>query len=432
MEEFVTKDATVLFDAFHAVSKIKPQHFEHCIIIWEDHEGNLHTQFAYYDEKDRRFRDGRGGSQDEKVVRYWIPVEQGKSKLWPGDGYSQISTAEQLVISKAGAGREKMRLSYDTFYDLQKVIPQGYAQCILVRRRSDDKRVSFGIYEGSERGFYDVMWGHCGTTYFDYWTDIELCGKLAELTAEGEKVLLEPLELKEDKGYYILIDEDEEDEEEDFEIDDVITDGIRVLFEGFHAVPEVKPQDGERCIVFWEGPGGYLHYGFSYSYNEKEHCFDENSDYYLDEKDVQYWIPLEQGKAEIWTGDGYSQIRIDEQLIKSKAWTGRKKLRLSYDFFYNLHRVRPLESTRCILVRARSDGTERVSFGTYEGRERGFCDAEGGHWDVTYFDYWADIEQCGKMVELTAEGETVLCKAEGLVENELDNHDGLNEDDWDE
>ena len=51
---------------------------------------------------------------------------------------------------------------------------------------------------------------------------------------------------------------------------------------------------------------------------------------------------------------------------------------------------------------------------------------------MTCFDYWTDIDKCGELVKLSAEGETVLLEAEGLVEYELDNHDGLTEYDWDE
>jgi hypothetical protein len=58
-----------------------------------------------------RFSNGWGGFLDEKDVRYWIPVEQGKAEIWSGDSYSKIRIDEQLVKSKAGAGREKMRLS---------------------------------------------------------------------------------------------------------------------------------------------------------------------------------------------------------------------------------------------------------------------------------------------------------------------------------
>lgn len=406
MTYFVMKDATVLFDAFHAVSEIKPRHSEHCIIIWESHDGKFNPMFAYYDERDRRFRSGRGGSLDEKVVRYWIPVEQGKSEVWSGDGYRQISSDEQPVISKAGAGKEKIRLSYDTFYDLHTVRPPEYVQCILMVRRSDGtERVTFGIYEGRERGFYDVMGGHWDVSYFDYWTNIQLCGKLVELTAEGEKVLHEPWELEEDEQYTFI------DKDEEIDMNEVVTDDISVLFEGFHAAQEVKPQDGEHCTIIWEGPGGYLHTAYNY-YDEKEHCFRDGSGGYLDEKKVQYWIPVEQVKSKLWTEDGYRKIRTDEPLVKSKAGSGRKKLKLSYDLFYDLRMVRPRKFTRCILVRVRSDGTERVLFGTYEGSERGFYDVMGGHWDVTYFDYWTDIDRCGELVKLSAEGETVLHEAE--------------------
>ncbi len=60
-----------------------------------------------------------------------------------------------------------------------------------------------GIYEGRERGLYDVMGGHGDLSDNDYWTDIEQCGELVELTPEGEKVLIEgrPLIPEEDYIY---------------------------------------------------------------------------------------------------------------------------------------------------------------------------------------------------------------------------------------
>ena len=84
------KGISVTFEGFLDFPKIKPQDFDRCMIIWQDSRNNYHIQFAYYCEKDRAFRDGRGGFLEEKDVKYWVPVEQGKAIRQSGSRYKEL------------------------------------------------------------------------------------------------------------------------------------------------------------------------------------------------------------------------------------------------------------------------------------------------------------------------------------------------------
>ena len=76
---------------------------------------------------------------------------------------------------------KKLRLLYDKFYDFRKVKPREFTQCVVLWQGSSGKEyVTFGIYEGPERGFY-ILGGHLDIDVVRYWTDIEVLGKLEGL-----------------------------------------------------------------------------------------------------------------------------------------------------------------------------------------------------------------------------------------------------------